>query len=98
MSNRDLSPEDRHRCQVIHGFREAYGIPVTHMARKADISARWLIWIEKQERAPSLRTCKKLADALGIPLGYITSDAFRPEVMAALEAAEAIRTASKIPA
>lgn len=98
MPNKEMTPEDQHRCQVIRGFREAYGIPVTHLARKAKISARWLIWIEKQERTPSLRTCVKIAGALGIPLGYITSDAFRPEVMAAMEEAEKARTAAKIPA
>lgn len=93
MPFRELTPDEKHRCLVIDDLLKTRGIPVTHVATVAGISKRWLIYIRQGRVAPSFDACRKIAGAFGVPTGLITCEAFRPEVMAALEAETPLKQA-----
>ncbi len=79
---KDLTDTERQRCLAIREFRRAYGISSHALAEAAGITPRWLIYIEQQQRAPTLDICRRVADILHIPLGAITSEALRHAVIA----------------
>jgi len=60
---------------VIKKHRAAKGISQEKLAEKADIHPTHVGLIERSLRNPSLKVCKAIADALGLPLAQMIADA-----------------------
>lgn len=89
MPEKELTPEARHRCLVIADLMETREIQVTQLARDTKLSARWLISIRQGKASPSFAVCKKIAHAIGVPVGQITAEAFHAAAAEAVEAEDA---------
>lgn len=62
---------------VLKKHRATKGMSQELLAEKADIHPTHVGLIERSLRNPSLKVCKALADALGVPLNRMISEAER---------------------
>ena len=60
---------------AIRALREARGIRQGDLAKKTGMSAAQICRIEKDRHAPSVRTLRRIADALGVPLAGLAAGA-----------------------
>jgi transcriptional regulator with XRE-family HTH domain len=60
---------------VLRKHRAAKGISQERLAEKADIHPTHVGLIERSLRNPSLKVCKAIADALGLPLTQMITEA-----------------------
>jgi len=60
---------------VLRKHRAAKGISQERLAEKADIHPTHVGLIERSLRNPSLKVCKAIADALGLPLAQMITEA-----------------------
>jgi transcriptional regulator with XRE-family HTH domain len=62
---------------VLRRHRTTKGISQELLAEKADIHPTHVGLIERSLRNPSLKVCKAIADALGLPLAQMIAEAER---------------------
>jgi transcriptional regulator with XRE-family HTH domain len=62
---------------VLRKHRGAKGISQELLAERADIHPTHVGLIERSLRNPSLKVCKAIADALGLPLAQMVAEAER---------------------
>jgi len=62
---------------VLKKYRAVKGISQELLAEKADIHPTHVGLIERSLRNPSLKVCKAIADALGVPLARMVAEAER---------------------
>ena len=60
---------------VLRKHRAAKGISQELLAERADIHPTHVGLIERSLRNPSLKVCKAIADALGLPLAQMVAEA-----------------------
>lgn len=60
------------RGAVIKALREAYGLKAAELAATAGVTRRYLSYIEAGTKLAPVVLCRKIADALGVPLAAIT--------------------------
>jgi transcriptional regulator with XRE-family HTH domain len=60
---------------VLRKHRAAKGISQEKLAEKANIHPTHVGLIERSLRNPSLKVCKAIADALGLPLAQMVAEA-----------------------
>jgi transcriptional regulator with XRE-family HTH domain len=62
-------------AKVLRKHRDAKGMSQEKLAEKASIHPTHVGLIERSLRNPSLKVCKAIADALGLPLTKIIAEA-----------------------
>ena len=69
---------------AVRRLRERLGLRQGDLAKRTGMSAAQLCHIEKERNAPSVRTLRRIADALGVPLAELAADggASEPAVQA----------------
>ncbi len=59
---------------MVRALRKRLGLRQGDLAKKTGMSAAQLCHIEKDRNAPSMRTLRRIADALGVPLADLADD------------------------
>ena len=62
---------------VVRKHRKAKGMSQELLAEKADVHPIYIGYIERSERNPTLKVAKAIADALGLSLAKMISEAER---------------------
>ena len=63
---------------AIRALREARGMRQGDLAKRTGMSAAQVCRIEKDRHAPSVRTLRRIADALGVPLADLAAGEASP--------------------
>ncbi len=69
------SPMSDAFSQVVKRRREKRGLSRAALARKAGLHQTYVGLLEREERSPNLDTAKAIANALGLPLTQMISEA-----------------------
>jgi len=69
------SPMSDAFSQVVKRRREKRGLSRAALARKAGLHQTYVGLLEREQRSPNLDTAKAIADALGLPLAQMISEA-----------------------
>lgn len=65
--------------QRIRVRRNELGLSLRELAEQVDLTASFLSQIERDQADPSIRSLRRIADALGVPIFYFLSEADAPD-------------------
>src|SRR3712207_6422447 len=82
-----MSPTVVNPNNPIWTARSAAGLSLRQLSEKSGVAAETLSRLENDQRKPQVRTLKKIADALGIPISTLTDGLTVEEITASIEEA-----------